>query len=75
MFDYQNFNDMLTNDMVSFEQLGPEFFLSENSLFWVVKFSVYLNRRVFVMFYKVLNFIAQKRCFCINQKVWKFSYF
>ena len=57
IFD-QNVNDMLTNDIVSFEQLGPEFFLSENSLFWVVEFSVYLNRHVFVMFYKVLSFIA-----------------
>ena len=25
-FDDQNFNDTLTNDIVSFEQLGPEFY-------------------------------------------------
>ena len=25
------------------------FFLSENFMFWEVKFSIYLNRRVFVM--------------------------
>ena len=25
IFDDQNFNDTLTNDIVSFEQLGPEF--------------------------------------------------
>ena len=24
IFNDQNFNDMLTNDMVSFEQLGPD---------------------------------------------------
>ena len=26
VFNYQTFNDTLTNDIVSFEQLGPEFF-------------------------------------------------
>ena len=75
-----NFNESLTNDVISFEQLGPDFqnkrplsgcksvaltsthnlcierkyekypnFLSENFHFLVVKFSVYLNRLVFVM--------------------------
>ena len=31
------------------------FFLSENFQFLEVKFSIYLNRRVFVMIHKMLN--------------------
>ena len=27
IFNDQSFNDMLTNDIVSFEQLGPDFYL------------------------------------------------
>ena len=34
-------------------------FLSENFLFWVVEFSVYLNRRVFVMTF--IHFFIQRR--------------
>ena len=29
IFNDQTFNDMLTNDIISFEQLGPEVFQSE----------------------------------------------
>ena len=35
-------------------------FLSENFPFLIVKFSIYLNRRVFVMFFKN-NFAASER--------------
>ena len=42
IFNDQSFNDTLTNNIVSFEQLGPEFFYLKIVL-------IYLNRRVFVM--------------------------
>ena len=35
IFDDQNFNDTLTNDIVSFEQLGPHY---ENMLIQILKF-------------------------------------
>ena len=35
-------------------------FLSDNFQFWVVKFSIYLNRRVFVMLWPVLRTFKQK---------------
>ena len=37
-------------------------FLSENFLFLVVKFSVYLNRRVFVMRYTICIIISEQLC-------------
>ena len=40
-------------------------FLSENFPFSVVKFSIYLNRRVFVMFVVVPS-LEKKRVDCIN---------
>ena len=35
IFNDQSFNDMLTNDIISFEQLGPEKYLFEYSLIWI----------------------------------------
>ena len=37
-----NFNESLTNDIVSFEQLGPEFFTWKIS-FLVVKFCIWIG--------------------------------
>ena len=56
-----NFNESLTNDVVSFEQLGPEF-VPENFRFFVVKFSIYLNRRVFIM---IIPNVWYTRTFCL----------
>ena len=33
VFNYQSFNDMLTKDMVSFEQLGPDLQILVSKLF------------------------------------------
>ena len=48
IFDDQNFNDTLTNDIVSFEQLGPGFsvtlFLHSNMNIWITFICVYSKK-------------------------------
>ena len=51
IFNDQSFNDTLTNDIVSFEQLGPDIYLKQFPL----PYSRFIN---------IICFIARK-CFCL----------